>query len=180
MVLVPATMELLGDRNWWLPKWLDRILPSLNVEGRVRRRRRQGQPDRPARRVGQLQGHPAVVPRQVPGREEPGGQPRRLVAGRARRGRQPEGSSRHARQRRRQPGQGAGRDRPRDVGAVQADDVGSDTGRPEERRWELGGRVLRHHRDHDEHHDRDERAEDVRRPEEARVQGQGGAQRRPA
>ena len=24
MVLVPATMELLGDRNWWIPKWLDR------------------------------------------------------------------------------------------------------------------------------------------------------------
>lgn len=33
MLLVPATMELLGERNWWLPKWLDRILPTLNVEG---------------------------------------------------------------------------------------------------------------------------------------------------
>ena len=33
MVLVPATMELLGDRNWWLPKWLDRILPKIDVEG---------------------------------------------------------------------------------------------------------------------------------------------------
>jgi len=33
MLLVPATMELLGDRNWWLPKWLDRILPRINVEG---------------------------------------------------------------------------------------------------------------------------------------------------
>ena len=33
MVLVPATMELLGDANWWLPRWLDRILPSINVEG---------------------------------------------------------------------------------------------------------------------------------------------------
>jgi RND superfamily putative drug exporter len=33
MVLVPATMELLGDRNWWLPKWLDRILPQIKVEG---------------------------------------------------------------------------------------------------------------------------------------------------
>jgi RND superfamily putative drug exporter len=32
MVLVPATMELLGDRNWWLPKWLDRILPAIHVE----------------------------------------------------------------------------------------------------------------------------------------------------
>jgi RND superfamily putative drug exporter len=33
MVLVPATMELLGDKNWWLPRWLDRILPTLDVEG---------------------------------------------------------------------------------------------------------------------------------------------------
>ncbi len=33
MVLVPATMELLGDKNWWLPRWLDRILPHLDVEG---------------------------------------------------------------------------------------------------------------------------------------------------
>ncbi|HQZ34854.1 MAG TPA: MMPL family transporter [Ilumatobacteraceae bacterium] len=33
MVLVPATMELLGARNWWIPKWLDRVLPHLNVEG---------------------------------------------------------------------------------------------------------------------------------------------------
>ena len=28
MVLVPATMELLGARNWWIPKWLDKILPK--------------------------------------------------------------------------------------------------------------------------------------------------------
>ena len=33
MILVPATMELLGAKNWWMPKWLDRILPHLNVEG---------------------------------------------------------------------------------------------------------------------------------------------------
>jgi RND superfamily putative drug exporter len=33
MLLVPATMELLGDRNWWLPRWLDRLLPQLRVEG---------------------------------------------------------------------------------------------------------------------------------------------------
>jgi len=34
MVMVPATMELLGDRNWWLPGWLDRLLPTVYVEGR--------------------------------------------------------------------------------------------------------------------------------------------------
>jgi RND superfamily putative drug exporter len=33
MLVVPATMELLGDRNWWLPSWLDRLLPRLAVEG---------------------------------------------------------------------------------------------------------------------------------------------------
>jgi RND superfamily putative drug exporter len=33
MVLVPATMELLGDRNWWLPAWLDRLLPHVHIEG---------------------------------------------------------------------------------------------------------------------------------------------------
>jgi RND superfamily putative drug exporter len=32
MVLVPATMELLGDRNWWLPSWLARLLPNVHVE----------------------------------------------------------------------------------------------------------------------------------------------------
>ena len=34
MVLVPATMELLGARNWWFPKWLDRLLPRFHIEGR--------------------------------------------------------------------------------------------------------------------------------------------------
>ena len=33
MLLVPATMELLGARNWWLPKWMDRLLPNIDVEG---------------------------------------------------------------------------------------------------------------------------------------------------
>jgi RND superfamily putative drug exporter len=33
MVLVPATMELLGDANWWLPRWLEHRLPNLHVEG---------------------------------------------------------------------------------------------------------------------------------------------------
>jgi len=34
MVLVPATMELLGDRNWWIPRWLDRVLPNIEIEGK--------------------------------------------------------------------------------------------------------------------------------------------------
>ncbi|HVL06502.1 MAG TPA: MMPL family transporter [Acidimicrobiales bacterium] len=32
MVVVPATMELLGDRNWWLPGWIERLLPHFAIE----------------------------------------------------------------------------------------------------------------------------------------------------
>jgi putative drug exporter of the RND superfamily len=44
MILVPATMELLGDRNWWIPKWLDRILPKIDVEGHHREHPAEGAP----------------------------------------------------------------------------------------------------------------------------------------
>jgi len=33
MVLVPATMKLMGDANWWLPGWLDKLLPTIDIEG---------------------------------------------------------------------------------------------------------------------------------------------------
>ena len=33
MSLVPATMFLLGRATWWLPKWMDKIMPSLDIEG---------------------------------------------------------------------------------------------------------------------------------------------------
>ncbi|MDQ1289244.1 MAG: putative drug exporter of the superfamily [Actinomycetota bacterium] len=33
MTLTPAVMHLLGDRAWWLPGWLDRIVPDVDVEG---------------------------------------------------------------------------------------------------------------------------------------------------
>jgi RND superfamily putative drug exporter len=32
MVLVPATMSLLGTANWWLPAWLDRLLPTFDID----------------------------------------------------------------------------------------------------------------------------------------------------
>jgi putative drug exporter of the RND superfamily len=32
MVLVPAVMQLLGARNWWIPKWMERRLPRVDVE----------------------------------------------------------------------------------------------------------------------------------------------------
>ena len=42
MVLVPSVMTLLGDRAWWLPGWLDRIIPDIQLEG--------GPPPAPAER----------------------------------------------------------------------------------------------------------------------------------
>ena len=38
MLIVPSTMELLGARNWWLPRWLDRLIPNLRVEGELTNR----------------------------------------------------------------------------------------------------------------------------------------------
>jgi RND superfamily putative drug exporter len=32
-LLVPAVMVLLGKRAWWLPAWLERFLPHINIEG---------------------------------------------------------------------------------------------------------------------------------------------------
>jgi RND superfamily putative drug exporter len=34
MVIAPAVVTLLGDRAWWLPPWLDRVLPNVSLEGR--------------------------------------------------------------------------------------------------------------------------------------------------
>jgi RND superfamily putative drug exporter len=34
LVLVPAAMTLLGKANWWMPRWLDRLLPAVDAEGR--------------------------------------------------------------------------------------------------------------------------------------------------
>jgi RND superfamily putative drug exporter len=44
LVLVPATMALLGERNWWLPRWANRVLPRLQIE------RPSGGPDETVRR----------------------------------------------------------------------------------------------------------------------------------
>jgi RND superfamily putative drug exporter len=46
MLLVPATMELLGDRNWWLPGWLDRLLPNIDVEGHADPTADEDEPER--------------------------------------------------------------------------------------------------------------------------------------
>jgi RND superfamily putative drug exporter len=42
MILVPAYMELMGDANWWLPRWLDRLLPTIDIDGDTSRSGRPG------------------------------------------------------------------------------------------------------------------------------------------
>ena len=37
LILVPAAMKLMGSWNWWMPSWLDRVLPRLSFEGRGKR-----------------------------------------------------------------------------------------------------------------------------------------------
>ncbi|MGW1786967.1 hypothetical protein ACWCQQ_49155, partial [Streptomyces sp. NPDC002143] len=32
-IIVPAVLALLGKSAWWLPKWLDRVVPDVDVEG---------------------------------------------------------------------------------------------------------------------------------------------------
>ncbi|MDG9723731.1 MULTISPECIES: MMPL family transporter [unclassified Streptomyces] len=45
MVIVPAVHSLLGDAAWWLPRWLDRLLPNVDVEGeKLQRRLRSAAP----------------------------------------------------------------------------------------------------------------------------------------
>jgi RND superfamily putative drug exporter len=43
LVIAPAVVTLLGDRAWWLPGWLDRLLPNVSLEGHLVQRR-DGQP----------------------------------------------------------------------------------------------------------------------------------------
>ena len=70
MILVPAVMALLGKHAWWMPRWMERIVPQLQLEGSTaaarRPRPRRGQrglvspagarpgeaPDQPAGPVG--------------------------------------------------------------------------------------------------------------------------------
>ncbi|MEU0844487.1 MMPL family transporter [Streptomyces sp. NPDC005962] len=45
MAIVPAVLALLGDKAWWLPKWLDRLLPNVDVEGEALGRRPEADPE---------------------------------------------------------------------------------------------------------------------------------------
>jgi len=33
MALMPAVLHLAGERAWWLPRWLDRVVPRVDIEG---------------------------------------------------------------------------------------------------------------------------------------------------
>jgi RND superfamily putative drug exporter len=52
-ILLPAVLELLGPRTWWLPKWLDDRLPHINIEGtsaRAQLAERSAEPGEPVER----------------------------------------------------------------------------------------------------------------------------------
>jgi uncharacterized membrane protein YdfJ with MMPL/SSD domain len=49
-ILVPSTMRLLGDRNWYLPRWLQ-WLPKIDVEGHIASDQPVVVPDTPAELV---------------------------------------------------------------------------------------------------------------------------------
>ncbi|MGW4243605.1 MMPL family transporter [Nocardia sp. NPDC004722] len=48
MTIVPAVLALLGDKAWWLPRWLDKLLPNVDVEGESLARREPEQEREPA------------------------------------------------------------------------------------------------------------------------------------
>lgn len=53
MTLTPVIMTLLGDKAWWLPKWLDKLIPNMDVEGaalveKIQREREEAEKSAPA------------------------------------------------------------------------------------------------------------------------------------
>ncbi|MGA6156566.1 MMPL family transporter [Stenotrophomonas sp. NPDC087984] len=79
MAIVPAVLALLGDRAWWLPKWLDRLLPNVDVEGEALSRRQEAdrEADREAGQEADQGTDPQVDPEASP---HPAGTPGREVA----------------------------------------------------------------------------------------------------
>ncbi|MER5463087.1 MMPL family transporter [Streptomyces sp. NPDC002668] len=47
MAIVPAVLALLGHKAWWLPRWLDRVLPNVDVEGEKLHKELAGSPEDP-------------------------------------------------------------------------------------------------------------------------------------
>ncbi len=84
MLLIPAAMHLLGNGAWWIPQWLDRLIPNIDVEGTSLEERTVAPPHalHPARRAsGALRTPPAQdisLPRNRPaaqGSSAPSGSP---------------------------------------------------------------------------------------------------------
>ena len=53
MILVPATMTLMGKANWWLPGWLDRVLPHISLESDALTSERDPEPEPSHGRLGE-------------------------------------------------------------------------------------------------------------------------------
>ena len=62
MTIVPAVMSLLGRGAWWLPRWLDRALPNVDIEGEKLRKELVEPPDRVPVGVGRLTDRTAAPP----------------------------------------------------------------------------------------------------------------------
>ena len=92
MLLMPALMHLAGDRAWWLPRWLDRLIPNVDVEGAALERqhphvaadlldepagRFAGPGPRPGRHPVQLPPAPPADPLGRDGNARPGPRPYR-------------------------------------------------------------------------------------------------------
>jgi RND superfamily putative drug exporter len=45
MVVVPAAMAVMGRANWWLPRWLDRRLPHMSMQGTDNPRQPEPEPE---------------------------------------------------------------------------------------------------------------------------------------
>ncbi|MEU4423254.1 MMPL family transporter [Actinoplanes sp. NPDC024001] len=71
MLLIPAVMHLLGGSAWWIPRWLDRILPNVDVEGAALERRHSAAPA--AEPVEQAQQQVDRAPAQLAAGEDRGG-----------------------------------------------------------------------------------------------------------
>ncbi|MDQ0364794.1 MMPL family transporter [Catenuloplanes indicus] len=63
MLLIPAVMHLLGTSAWWIPRWLDRILPNVDVEGAALERRHPTAPhETPENTASTAEETPAAKP----------------------------------------------------------------------------------------------------------------------
>lgn len=62
MTLVPAVLHLAGEKAWWLPRWLDRVLPDVDVEG-ARLERDHPTPGTSAPIASAPEGKPEAAPR---------------------------------------------------------------------------------------------------------------------